>query len=682
MASPALFSTQRCNALTTPVTHLSSSFAPDLQSCSIHKSTIPQDSKLSADGKPVGVAPAAILQNGHRPQWINIGCSVDRILDIVTRFLYFGAEDQFEVTGRSYLRRVISRFVDRQEKIELVFPAFPFKSPSEKKVLGSLPDLGEELVLRRLDMLAQAIEDYHPPGAVIRIVSDGIVYGEILGRSDSLVYQYNAGLRSLISNLSLEHITFVRVADLLDSSSILLDDRMTESEYVNSIPSVRKQFLGHVVPGYDLDTAIKNDYGTLMTYRGYLKFLVSDLDGTNMLKGPSGEHLSRKSQERVRRTVARMMLENGARFSDLVAKRFPDAVRLSCHAHNNSGPKFAFAMFPGSGSGSPWHNTVIERGDGSLSLGHLSSFDPSTYEIVHRYGRPYYLREHSSARDLGVKINPHITFARHFPFGLVIEAEPSANISFNDLPMDNIRTLANQYSFVLLRGFSSVDRDDFTQKSEEFGEIVTWPKFGAILELKENPDLDMNSSLTCESMPMHYDGVFKTKTDENGELTHDPPNFQIFQCLHAPENDEGGKTLLSNTADLLQHGISPAVREWLSKMTYSVYTPQNKVFGGDILKLPLVMRNEATGHDVLRWHEHWPQHVTKYKPAESLINGVSEEDSVRIGDRLTDLLYDRRFCYAHSWCTGDYLIADNIEMMHTRTAFKPCRRELWRIHAD
>ncbi|KAF8305235.1 hypothetical protein DL93DRAFT_2089645 [Clavulina sp. PMI_390] len=49
---------------------------------------------------------------------------------------------------------------------------------------------------------------------------------------------------------------------------------------------------------------------------------------------------------------------------------------------------------------------------------------------------------------------------------------------------------------------------------------------------------------------------------------------------------------------------------------------------------------------------------------------------------LTELVYDRRFVYEQTWETGDYQVADNIELLHTRTAFDPCARELWRIHID
>lgn len=102
-------------------------------------------------------------------------------------------------------------------------------------------------------------------------------------------------------------------------------------------------------------------------------------------------------------------------------------------------------------------------------------------------------------------------------------------------------------------------------------------------------------------------GIFKTKRTQEGTLTHDPPRFQAFQCIHSPDAGlgEGGQTLLTNTNDLMQLGLTEAQRKWLEDKTFSIFTPANKVFGGDHLKLPLVMKNDGTGHDVLRWHENW-----------------------------------------------------------------------------
>jgi len=72
---------------------------------------------------------------------------------------------------------VVQGQVDRGESIKMLLPGFPFKSPNNRtKVLGVLPDLGEELALKHLDGIASAIEAVYEHGAEVHITSDGLVY--------------------------------------------------------------------------------------------------------------------------------------------------------------------------------------------------------------------------------------------------------------------------------------------------------------------------------------------------------------------------------------------------------------------------------------------------------------------------------------------------------------------------
>ncbi|KAG7087516.1 hypothetical protein E1B28_013477 [Marasmius oreades] len=651
----------------------------------------PAGIKLDANGKPLGVAPAAVVQRSHRPWWFTSDQPdrVARLVDIVSHYLFLdGKDNQFEACGRQYLYDLLSRPVHDKKQIEFVFPGFPFKSPSTQKVLGRLPDMGEELLLHRLEALACAIHDEYKPGAVVRIVSDGIVYGELLGQTDTSVYHYNAEFRRICAENRLKHLTFVRLADLLprECPGVASSDsnEMTLEEYIHAAPIIHSQFLAHDISHCNVEENIKSDSGVLRTYRGYLKFLELDLDGTSlMLDRHDGNPLSGKQRDKIRRQIAKQMIIRGTKFSDLVRTKFPSAVRLSCHEHPNKGPKFALNLFPGSRmSATPWHNVIYEAADGSLRIGHLRSFEKDDYEVVSKHGRPYYIREKSTAYSFEPQLDAQISFTRNFPFGLTISCAPSAGVSFDDLPMNKLRKLTAMHSCILLRGFSQVDRDGMIKKSEELGPILRWPAYGAIFELKENPDWDVNSSLTCEAMPMHYDGVFKTKTDEHGKVVNDPPQIQVFQCIQAPGNEGGGQTILTNTADILRYGVSASLNQSLSLKTWTVFTPQNTVFGGDHLKLPLVTKNELTGNDILRWHDPWPQWVTKFKATKVGISESSREEEATIIELLSDLLYDRRFCFVHTWETGDFLIADNIELLHTRTAFLPSPRELWRIHVN
>jgi hypothetical protein len=72
---------------------------------------------------------------------------------------------------------VVLEQIARQEPIRMILPAFPFKSPNARnKVLGNMPDFGEELALAHLNGLCQNIGEVYAPGADVYISSDGLVY--------------------------------------------------------------------------------------------------------------------------------------------------------------------------------------------------------------------------------------------------------------------------------------------------------------------------------------------------------------------------------------------------------------------------------------------------------------------------------------------------------------------------
>ena len=77
--------------------------------------------------------------------------------------------------------------VERKEPIRMLLPGFPFKSPNQKdKVLGVLPDLGEELALKHLDGLCEKIKAIYGHGAECHITSDGLVYNGELEENNTM----------------------------------------------------------------------------------------------------------------------------------------------------------------------------------------------------------------------------------------------------------------------------------------------------------------------------------------------------------------------------------------------------------------------------------------------------------------------------------------------------------------
>src|SRR5690349_13634200 len=76
--------------------------------------------------------------------------------------------DRFEAERNPIVRHTIQYLFDNHLPISNVLPAFPFNSPnSVSKVLGKLPDRGEELALQRLEDFCLAIERVYPLGCSV-----------------------------------------------------------------------------------------------------------------------------------------------------------------------------------------------------------------------------------------------------------------------------------------------------------------------------------------------------------------------------------------------------------------------------------------------------------------------------------------------------------------------------------
>ena len=124
-----------------------------------------------ADNKavPNGTADASISENPH-------DAKATEILRIIEKYgLNFERTGSWD--GFATFLPIVKRQVEREESVKMLLPGFPFKSPNNKtKVLGILPDLGEELALKRLDGIASAIDAAYEHGAEIHITSDGLVY--------------------------------------------------------------------------------------------------------------------------------------------------------------------------------------------------------------------------------------------------------------------------------------------------------------------------------------------------------------------------------------------------------------------------------------------------------------------------------------------------------------------------
>lgn len=209
--------------------------------------------------------------------------------------------------------------------IPMCLPALPFKSPNTQcKVLGKLPDEAENLALAHLNGMCLAIQDIYPPGAKLVIVSDGLVYNgkflnspfccpknipfltalDLLGVPDRDVWAYSKAIRNIVTSNNYSCITFSRLKDLVSFSG---PDKLDEIAYVSNAVNFRRSLLNAFgAPNWDWKT-VSQKQDKCLTYRGYLKFLETDLQTIY----PIGVDRSKSKYKTGLKYVAREMLYRG-----------------------------------------------------------------------------------------------------------------------------------------------------------------------------------------------------------------------------------------------------------------------------------------------------------------------------------------------------------------------------------
>lgn len=566
----------------------------------------------------------------------------ERIVDIVEQYLLRRKEgDMFEEKGRSQVVSWVKAFVSQNVAIEFVLPAFPFKAPSRNKVLGKLPDFGEYYSLFRLNALAQTVKSVYAPGAFVTLVSDGSVYHDLVGVSEEDFLDFDNEIRRMGED-EFEFLRFQSMKDLL-----------TEEEYGRWIED-KDAFFESKLVGYDLDTELKTNDNLLHVYRGYLIFMTDDLE-----QQLERMDISNTKKRKYVSSVAKQLLRRGNVYSSLLHRKFPEHVRLSIHGHNNAGPKFAVAISPENACKTPWHNCVLLRRNGKLDMMKVKDV-PEDARVIMKHGRPWLMAEPDADLD-NWDVEGEVKWDLTLPYGLTLEFKEGTPLAAID--QEQVRRLALKFGVVVIRGVQPLEKsEEFDRGTASFGNVQSW-FFGNVLTVKVNPAVDINNVLSSEAMPMHFDGLFKL--DENGKPM--APCFQYFYCKHS-----SSRTLWANTRMFTDLFAPLRGKKW------TVFTPKNDSFGGDPMELDLFEKHPLTNEEVMRFHEQWGQEKTTFKPTHV---EIVADDAERWCQRLTDCLYNRKFCLHHVWRDGDMVVADNIGLMHTRPAYdNSSARELWRIH--
>lgn len=265
----------------------------------------------------------------------------------------------------------VQRFINAGEPIHLVLPAFPAKSPNPQKVLGALPDLGEEIALQSLQSLCDAIQSIYPPGAQISICADGRVFGALVLITDAQVSAYNTALQNIITeqgHTSLSVLTLEQVVGARDFDAAR--DWLVAT---------------HGEPLEQLHERVRNHAGEQALFNGIHRFIVEDRLVLESEKSKS--QIKRESKE-----IALQVIQRSHAWSSLLDELFPYAVRLSIHPHPASSSKIGIQLTRATDNWiTPWHGGMLLQRD-EYVLMKRAEMEAMGAEPVYRNGALYYYK--------------------------------------------------------------------------------------------------------------------------------------------------------------------------------------------------------------------------------------------------------------------------------------------------
>lgn len=238
-------------------------------------------------------------------------------------------------------------FIAERAPVLFTLPAFPCKSPNERKVLGHLPDMGERASLRFLQRVCQKVEEVYSPGARILICSDGHVFGDLIRVPDEHITDYAMALREMAVEEGASSLGFFSLEDV--SGNRTFDEKRSQlsAEFAEPIAFLREQ--------------VRHDDKALALYRGITRFLVEDAGSTH--EGTKSA-LLRDCRQRAYGVVQRSRA-----WSNLISGYYPKSVRLSIHPQPCGSAKFGIALLESTDSWvTPWHSVAVQQPDGMLTL--------------------------------------------------------------------------------------------------------------------------------------------------------------------------------------------------------------------------------------------------------------------------------------------------------------------------
>lgn len=274
---------------------------------------------------------------------------MDLMKEIEHLFTSYTTHQNAKALKKAPLFKRISQMISESKELIFLLPAFPAKSPSPAKTSGRLPDLGEVVALKGLQDLCEKISSLYTPGARIIICSDGRVFSEVVKVSDEEINLYQNGVQEILKKYDLNKLSIFCLDDIYPGTGNEQREFLLGT-YAKSLEEVRNLVL------------LENEYKKL--FNGLHKFLLEDelVLNTDISKNKANQETKVRAYELLRRSDA---------WSQLLQKKFPDALRLSIHPYDIEHEKFGIKLINSSSKwATPWHNVMVKIKD-RFELMHL-----------------------------------------------------------------------------------------------------------------------------------------------------------------------------------------------------------------------------------------------------------------------------------------------------------------------
>tara|TARA_R110001583_G_scaffold175435_1_gene329982 strand:+ start:8772 stop:9800 length:1029 start_codon:yes stop_codon:yes gene_type:complete len=306
---------------------------------------------------------------------VNAAMLADQILNVIfDKRRLLPDEDIAEVDEREerqvHFERILA-YVEAREKIQMILPAFPVKSPNRNKTLAHLPDYAERHAFKQLSLLCDEIKSIYSPGAEISICSDGRVFSDLLRISDDHVTEYGETLRSMVEESHPGVFTFFNLDKVY--SSISCFETMREDLMVS---------YGEALS--DLVYRTKTEPHAKSMYLGITRFIFEDFSGIDPFRS-----LARNAIQKASKLVSYRVIQRSNAWSRLLKEQFPQAVRLSIHPQFRVSEKIGIYLGDAENAWvTPWHSVAVVEDDRVLFMKRSDAEAQPDVLLAYQDGRP------------------------------------------------------------------------------------------------------------------------------------------------------------------------------------------------------------------------------------------------------------------------------------------------------